>query len=144
MRATAEPIAMVTVGTHEELLDRIRREGAYGTREQAEDALHIVLSGLARQLPEPERHDLAVRLPSRAGSLLVSQPSAPRTSTGADFVKDIASRNGTTPDIARWDAGSVLTVLAAIAGPELTARILRRLPYGWALLFGHAELSRAS
>ncbi|MFE9845047.1 hypothetical protein [Streptomyces goshikiensis] len=33
-------------------------------------------------------------------------------------------------------------VVARLAGPDLLARIPRRLPYGYALLFGHAQPRR--
>ncbi|RPK43120.1 hypothetical protein EES37_17650 [Streptomyces sp. ADI91-18] len=57
-------------------------------------------------------------------------------------MKDLAARTGATPATARWDTGAVLTVVARLAGPDLLARILRRLPDGYALLFGQAELRR--
>lgn len=35
----------------------------------------------------------------------------------------------------RWDVGSILGVVARIAGPDLLDRILTRLPSGYAILF---------
>ncbi|MFE2275645.1 DUF2267 domain-containing protein, partial [Streptomyces lavendulae] len=49
---------------------------------------------------------------------------------------------GATPAVARWDTGAVLAIVTRLAGPDLLARILRRLPDGYALLFGQAELHR--
>ncbi|KJY17238.1 hypothetical protein VR43_30815, partial [Streptomyces sp. NRRL S-104] len=57
-------------------------------------------------------------------------------------VKDLAARTGTSPAVARWDTGAVLAVVARLAGPGLLARILHRLPDGYALLFGQAQLRR--
>jgi uncharacterized protein (DUF2267 family) len=136
--------ATVVTGTYTELVDKVRLEGAYRTWEQAEDAVRVVLSGLGRQLAGRERLDLAARLPLDAAFLLTSHSSEPGPLTGLGFVKDIAARTATTPGIARWDTGSVLTVVAALAGPDLVTRILARLPTGWALLFGRAELAPAA
>jgi len=38
----------------------------------------------------------------------------------------------------------VLTVVAGLAGPELLTWILARLPQGYALLFGRAEVMQAA
>jgi uncharacterized protein (DUF2267 family) len=134
----------MALSTHSDLVDKVRLEGAYRTREQAEDAIRVVLSGLGRQLTRRERLELAARLPLQAALLLTSHTLDPEPSTGLGFVKDIAALTGTTPGIARWDTGSVLTVVAALAGPDLISRILTRLPAGWALLFGRAELAQAA
>ncbi|MFI6584627.1 DUF2267 domain-containing protein [Embleya sp. NPDC050493] len=134
----------VALSTYADLVDKVRLEGAYRTREEAEDAIRVVLSGLGRQLTGRERLDLAARLPLEAALRLTSHTLDPEPSTGLGFVKDIAARTGTTPGIARWDTGSVLTVVAALAGPDLVTRILTRLPAGWALLFGRAELAPAA
>ncbi|MFD7094089.1 hypothetical protein [Streptomyces xanthophaeus] len=40
------------------------------------------------------------------------------------------------PAVARWPGA----VLARLAGPDLLARILHKLPGGYALLFGETEL----
>ncbi|MFI6984011.1 DUF2267 domain-containing protein [Embleya sp. NPDC050154] len=144
MQTRNEPSPTTTVGTYTELLDKVRLEGAYRTRAQAEDAVRVVLSGLGRQLGGQERLDLAARLPLEAALLLTSHTAEPRPAGGLGFVKDIAARTDTTPGVARWDTGSVLTVVAALAGPDLLTRILTRLPSGWALLFGRAELAPAA
>ncbi|MGW1998279.1 DUF2267 domain-containing protein [Embleya sp. NPDC001921] len=144
MHTRNEPSPTTTVGTYTDLVDKVRLEGAYRTRAQAEDALRVVLSGLGRQLTGRERLDLAARLPIEAALLLTAHTAQPRPSSGLDFVKDIAARTDSTPGVARWDTGSVLTVVAALAGPELLTRMLTRLPTGWALLFGRAELAPAA
>ena len=54
----------------------------------------------------------------------------------------VASRLGdATPATARWDVSSVLGVLPALTGEDLTDRVLAQLPPGYALLFGRAELA---
>ncbi|WP_234042212.1 DUF2267 domain-containing protein [Streptomyces marianii] len=83
-------------------------------------------------------------------SSLPPNPSAPHrrrsfphfpTHVRREFVKDLAARTGGTPATARWDAGSVLHVVAGLAGPRLLDRVLAALPSGYALLFGRAELA---
>ncbi|OKK14756.1 hypothetical protein AMK16_29885 [Streptomyces sp. CB00455] len=130
--------------TFDQMLEHVRYEGSYPTRERAGEAVRTVLTALGRQLPDDERLDLAARLPAEAGLALTS--SAPDTGqlTGWGFVKDLAARTGATPATARWDTGAVLAVVSALAGPDLLARILQRLPGGYALLFGQAQLRLAA
>ncbi|MFK0236293.1 DUF2267 domain-containing protein [Streptomyces vinaceus] len=126
--------------TFDRMLERVRYEGAYPTRERAEEAVRTVLAALGRQVTADERVDLAQALPVEAALILTAQIPDTEQLTGWGFVKDLAARSGTTPAIARWDTGTVLSVVARLAGPDLLARILRRLPGGYALLFGQAEL----
>ncbi|MFB7739747.1 DUF2267 domain-containing protein [Streptomyces sp. NPDC056112] len=44
---------------YEHLLEKVRYEGAYPTREKAEEAVRLVLAGLGRQLTSDERVELA-------------------------------------------------------------------------------------
>ncbi|MGW2994136.1 DUF2267 domain-containing protein [Streptomyces sp. NPDC001193] len=126
--------------TFEQVLERVRYEGAYPTRERAAEAVHHVLAALGRQLTGDERVDLAQCLPVEAALTLTAQIPDTRHLTGWGFVKDLAALTGMSPAVARWDTGAVLAVVARLAGPDLLARILRRLPGGYALLFGQAEL----
>ncbi|MFD9080137.1 DUF2267 domain-containing protein [Streptomyces erythrochromogenes] len=126
--------------TFEQMLERVRYEGAHPTRERAEEAVRTVLAALGRQLVGDERVDLAQALPVEAALALTAQIPDTEQLTGWGFIKDMAARAGTTPAVARWDTGAVLTVVARLAGPDLLARILRQLPGGYALLFGQAEL----
>ncbi|MFJ9342986.1 DUF2267 domain-containing protein [Streptomyces sp. NPDC101733] len=128
--------------TFEQMLERVRYEGAYPTRERAAEAVHDVLAALGRQLTGDERIDLSQRLPVEAALTLTAQVPATEHLTGWGFVKDLAARTGGTPATARWDTGAVLAVVTRLAGPDLLARILRQLPGGYALLFGQAELRR--
>ncbi|MEU6979015.1 MULTISPECIES: DUF2267 domain-containing protein [unclassified Streptomyces] len=128
--------------TFEQMLERVRYEGAYPTRERAEEAVRTVLAALGRQLVGEERVDLAQSLPVEAALALTAQTPDIEQLGGWQFVKDIATRSGTSPAIARWDTGAVLAVVTRLTGPDLLTRILNQLPDGYALLFGQAELRR--
>ncbi|MFJ4776675.1 DUF2267 domain-containing protein [Streptomyces sp. NPDC088762] len=126
--------------TYDQMLETVRYEGAYPTRERADEAVRKILAALGRQLTGDERVDLAARLPLEAALTFTGQIPDTRQLTGWGFVKDLATRTGATPATVRWETGAVLTVVARLAGPELLTRILDRLPDGWALLFGQAQL----
>ncbi|MGX1676118.1 DUF2267 domain-containing protein [Streptomyces sp. NPDC055400] len=139
-----DPIQRLAAMTFEEMLEKVRYEGAYPTRERAAEAVRLVLSGLGEQLTGDERVELAARLPFEAARILTQQIPVARPLTGWAFVKDLATRTKATPATARWDTGSVLAAVATLAGPDLLTRILDQLPTGYALLFGRAELTRAA
>lgn len=126
--------------TFDQMLERVRYEGAYPTRERAEEAVRTVLAALGRQVTGDERVDLAHCLPVEAALALTAQIPDTEQLTGWGFIKDMASHTGGTPATARWDTGAVRAVVTRLAGPDLLARILRQLPGGYALLFGQAEL----
>jgi uncharacterized protein (DUF2267 family) len=130
--------------TFEQMLEKVRYEAAYPTRERAEEAVRLVISGLGRQLTGDERVELAARLPLEAARILTAQIPDTQPLTGWAFVKDLAARTGAPLGTTRWDTGSVLTTVAALSGPDLLTRILRQLPSGYALLFGRAELTQAA
>ncbi|MGW5653239.1 DUF2267 domain-containing protein [Streptomyces humi] len=129
---------------YEQMLEKVRYDGAYPTREKAEEAVRLVLAGLGRQLTGDERVELAARLPFEAARILTAQVPDLEPLTGWSFVKDLAARTGASLATTRWDTGSVFSAVAAHAGPELVTRILNRLPSGYALLFGRAELTQAA
>lgn len=126
--------------SYDGLLERVRYEGAYPTRERAEHAVRSVLAALGRQLVGDERVELAARLPFEAALALTAQVPATTPLTGWEFVKDLAQRTGGSLATTRWDVGAVLAPVAQLAGPALTDRMIRQLPVGYALLFGRAEL----
>ncbi|WP_328491660.1 DUF2267 domain-containing protein [Streptomyces sp. NBC_00414] len=130
--------------TFHRMLERIRYEGAYPTRERAEEVTHAVLAALGRQLTGEERTQLAACLPAEAALVLTGQDPDPRPLTGWGFVKDLAGRTGGTPATTRWDTGAVLAAVGDLAGPVLLDRVLAQLPPGYALLFGRAELIQAA
>ncbi|GDY69394.1 hypothetical protein SAV14893_087870 [Streptomyces avermitilis] len=71
------PSAPKTTVTFVQMLEKVRYEGAYPTRRQAQDVLRRVLEALGRQLTGDERVELAARLPGK-------QPaSSPRRSPPA-------------------------------------------------------------
>ncbi|WP_413755402.1 DUF2267 domain-containing protein [Streptomyces sp. MMBL 11-3] len=129
---------------YEQMLDKVRYEGAYPTRERADEAVRLVLAGLGRQLTGDERVDLAGSLPPEAARVLTEQIPDRQPLTGWSFVKDLATRTGASLATTRWDTGSVFSAVAACAGPELVTRILHQLPTGYALLFGRVELVPAA
>ncbi|MGS2587534.1 DUF2267 domain-containing protein [Streptomyces hebeiensis] len=139
--AEARPFQVMTF---EQLLEKVRYEGAYPTRERAETAVRAVLAALGRQLTGDERVELAARLPVEAALVLTAQIPVVEPVTGWSFVKDLASRTDGTLATTRWDVGAVLAPVGDLAGPDLLARILAQLPQGYALLFGRAELARAA
>ncbi|MEV7468675.1 DUF2267 domain-containing protein [Streptomyces kronopolitis] len=144
MCAQQETARPVPVMTFHQMLEKIRYEGAYPTRERAEEAVHLVLAGLGRQLTGDERVELAARLPVEAALTFTAQIPGTEPLTGWGFAKDLAARTGASPATIRWDTGAVLAAVADLAGEELLTRILRQLPAGYALLFGRAELTRAA
>ncbi|MEU2426306.1 DUF2267 domain-containing protein [Streptomyces sp. NPDC007851] len=129
---------------YEQMLEKVRYDGAYPTRERAEEAVRLVLAGLGRQLTGDERVELAAALPFEAARILTAQIPDIRPLTGWAFVKDLAARTGASLATTRWDTGSVFCTVAAYADPDLVTRILNRLPSGYALLFGRAELTQAA
>ncbi|MGW1538300.1 DUF2267 domain-containing protein [Streptomyces aureus] len=126
---------------YEQMLEKVRYEGAYPNRERADEAVRLVLAGLGRQLTGDERVELAACLPLEAARLLTTQIPALQPLEGWDFVKDLAARSGASLATTRWDTGSVFAAVTAHAGRDLITRILHQLPGGWALLFGQAELN---
>ncbi|WP_314177561.1 DUF2267 domain-containing protein [Streptomyces winkii] len=142
---TVTPTTTVTPAmSYAQMLERVRYDGAYPTRERAEETLRDVLTALGRRLAGEERAELAARLPREAAAIFTAQTPEFDRLTGWAFVKDLAVRTGGTLATTRWDVGSVLGVVAQLAGPELLDRVLARLPSGYAILFGRAELVQAA
>ncbi|SFD28042.1 DUF2267 domain-containing protein [Streptomyces aidingensis] len=124
-----------------ECVEQVREFGQYPTTREAERVIRVVLSALGGHLGDAERAALAARLPPEAARVLGSQVPASRPLRGAEFVEHVALRlGGAGQDTARWDVSSVLSTVAQLAGDELTDRIIDRLPEGYALLFGRAQL----
>jgi uncharacterized protein (DUF2267 family) len=144
MSDQSAPLQQPCGRAYEQMLEKVRHDGAYPTREKAEEAVRHVLAGLGRQLTGDERVELAARLPLEAARVLTTQIPDIQPLTGWAFVKDLAARTGASLAVARWDTGSVFSAVAAHAGPDLLNRILQQLPSGYALLFGRAELTTAA
>ncbi|MGD9482754.1 DUF2267 domain-containing protein [Streptomyces sp. TRM70308] len=130
--------------TYEQLLARVRYDGAYPTRQRAEDVTRAVLAALGRRLTGAVRDELAACLPPEAARVLTAEAPGTDTLTGWAFVKDLATRTGGTLATTRWDAGTVLAAVARLAGDDLLDRVLAQLPSGYAILFGRAELTQAA
>ena len=79
---------------YEQMLEKVRYEGASPTRGRADEAVRLVLAGLGRQLTGDERVDLAARLPLEAARVLTAQIPDTQPLTGWAFVKDLAARTG--------------------------------------------------
>ncbi|MFI9149909.1 DUF2267 domain-containing protein [Streptomyces sp. NPDC053367] len=123
------------------LVESVRESGQYPTRAEAERVTRIVLSTLGGHVTGEERVDLARALPEEAARLIAGQIPVTRPLTAPGFVDSVAARvEGATPATARWDVSSVLSALPPLIGDALTDRILKALPPGYALLFGHADL----
>lgn len=138
---TAPAAQRMTFG---QMLERVRYDGAYPTRERAESVVRTVLAALGNQVTGDERVALAACLPPEAAREFTSQAPGIEQLSGWGFVKDLAVRLGGTQATARWDTGAVLGVVAQLAGPDVLDRVLAGLPGGYALLFGRAELVRAA
>ncbi|GAA4660030.1 hypothetical protein GCM10023347_09380 [Streptomyces chumphonensis] len=144
MLTQRQPSGTERAVTHAQLLEHVRYEGAYPTRERAEEVLCAVLSALGRQLSGDVREELAACLPGEAARVLTGEIPDTVPLTGSSFVHDLAARTGGTPATTRWDAGTVLAAVGRLAGDDLLDRVLARLPRGYALLFGRAELTTAA
>ncbi|MER7568570.1 DUF2267 domain-containing protein [Streptomyces sp. NPDC097941] len=128
-----------------DLVDAVREAGQYATTAKAERVVRVVLSTLGGHVTGDERVDLARALPEEAARLVASRIPLNRPLTAPEFVDAVAGRiEGATPATARWDVSSVLSVLPELVGDELVDRVLDRLPSGYALLFGKAELTPAA
>ncbi|MFJ3040339.1 MULTISPECIES: DUF2267 domain-containing protein [Streptomyces] len=138
------PTAPESAVSFVQMLEQVRYHGAYPTRERAEEVVTAVLAALGRRITGEERVELAARLPREAARILAAQIPATDSMTGWAFVRDLATRTGGTLATARWDVGSVLGVVARLAGPALLDRVLAQLPSGYAILFGRAELTQAA
>ncbi|PAK27137.1 hypothetical protein CJD44_05905 [Streptomyces sp. alain-838] len=146
MQSKTAPATITTLPamSYGQMLEQVRYNGAYPTRERAEQVVSAVLAALGRRITGEERVELAARLPREAARIFVAEIPGTEELTGWAFVRDLASRTGGTLATTRWDVGSVLGVVARIAGPALLDRVLAQLPSGYAILFGRAELTQAA
>ncbi|GGQ18503.1 DUF2267 domain-containing protein [Streptomyces mutabilis] len=143
-KTAPETITTLPAVSYVQMLEQVRYNGAYPTRERAEQVVSAVLAALGRRITGEERVELAARLPREAARVFAAEIPGTDELTGWAFVRDLASRTGGTLATTRWDVGSVLGVVARIAGPALLDRVLAQLPSGYAILFGRAELTQAA
>lgn len=127
---------------YHEYLARVRELGEYGSQDEAAKVTEAVLSVLAQRISPGEVDDLASQLPGPLGQTLTAAKPQQAESFGIEeFYRRVAERIGARPRTAEWDAGAVLTALAdAVSGGELN-QVLSRLPSGYAVLFGRADLA---
>ncbi|MFJ7592231.1 DUF2267 domain-containing protein [Streptomyces sp. NPDC097617] len=59
--------------TFDQMLERVRHEGAHPTRERAEEAVRNALAALGRQITGDERVAFAQRLPAEAAPAMTAQ-----------------------------------------------------------------------
>ncbi|MEU4098919.1 DUF2267 domain-containing protein [Streptomyces sp. NPDC026673] len=130
--------------TFDQMLERVRYDGVHPTRERAEEAVRAVLAALGRRLFGDERVALAACLPVEAALVFTAEIPDIRPLACTAFVDDLAARTGGTIATARWDACTVLAVVARLAGHDLITRVLDQLPGGYAPLFGRADLVEAA
>jgi uncharacterized protein (DUF2267 family) len=124
-----------------DLAEAVQDAGQYVSTTEAEHVLRVVLSALGDHVTGEERVDLARALPEEAARIIASRIPLNRPLSAPEFVDTVAARiDGATPATARWHVSSVLSVLPELVGDELVDRVLARLPSGYALLFGKAEL----
>ncbi|WP_448318987.1 DUF2267 domain-containing protein, partial [Streptomyces sp. CO7] len=137
--------ATATATSWDDLVAKVREAGLYPTEEQAERVTRAVLAALGEHVVGDERVDLARALPEEAARIVAAQVPAHHVPAAAEFVNELSRRlPNATHATARWDTTSVLGVLPALIGDDLTHRLLAQLPSGYALLFGQAELVRAA
>ncbi|MBB6420957.1 uncharacterized protein (DUF2267 family) [Streptomyces sp. AK010] len=142
---TTKPHAQVDDVTWTQLIEAVRQSGRYATLQEAEQVTRTVLSALGTHVTGDERVDLARALPVEAARLIAAQIPVTHRLTAARFVDEVAARTpGATSATARWDVSSVLSALPPLIGDDLITRILNRLPAGYALLFGRADLTPTS
>jgi uncharacterized protein (DUF2267 family) len=128
--------------TWDEFLTQIQERGEYATGKEAERVARAVLATLGSHLEGDEPRELADQLPAPCASLLLDPLPATKPLSPREFVEAAATLiKGATPETARWDTGAVLSTLADHTDADLLRRILIRLPPGYALLFGRAELA---
>ncbi|CAL9362698.1 DUF2267 domain-containing protein [Streptomyces sp. enrichment culture] len=143
-KTAPETVTTSPAPSYPRMLEQVRYNGAYPTRERAEEVVLAVLAALGRRVTGEERVELAARLPREAAEIFAAQIPGTDSMTGWAFVRDLATRTGGSLATTRWDVGSVLGVVATLAGPDLLDRILTQLPSGYAILFGRAELTQAA
>ena len=127
--------------THDEFFAKVREDGQYTDRAEAERVTGVVLGLLGSRLTSGEAKDLASQLPAEMKDLVLDGPEVPGSVGVEDFVALVAEKLDTSKETARSDASAVLTTLAeSISGGQLN-QVLSQLQSGYAELFGKPELT---
>src|SRR5690242_703065 len=88
-----------------QMIEQVRYNGAYATRQRAEEVVSAVLAALGRRITGEERVELAARLPREAAEIFAAQIPETEAMSGWTFVRDLATRTGGTLATTRWDVG---------------------------------------
>jgi len=116
----------------------VQERGEYPSQQEAERASRVVMALLGAHLVGEVRAELAARLPETLAFVLLNPLQAHEPLSPDRFIRATAAWiEGATEKTATWDVSAVLSVVADIAGEDLTNRILLQLPPGYDLLFGH-------
>jgi uncharacterized protein (DUF2267 family) len=116
----------------------VQERGEYPSQQEAERASRVVMALLGAHLVGEVRAELAARLPEAPAFVLLNPLQAREPLSPDRFIRATAAWiEGATEKTATWDVSAVLSVVADIAGEDLTNRILLQLPPGYDLLFGH-------
>jgi uncharacterized protein (DUF2267 family) len=125
------------VVTVDEFLDRVARR-ALLDRLAAARATEAVLETLGERIVGGEVDDLLPRLPEELRPPLElgnrrSHGAARRMSLG-DFVREVAEREGVTPDVAREHARAVFATLREVIGEKEMSDVEAQLPDEYSVL----------
>ncbi|MFI8192318.1 DUF2267 domain-containing protein [Streptomyces sp. NPDC085946] len=127
---------------YDEFLARVRDRGEYANQEEAAKVTEAVMEVLAGRITAEAARNLAAQLPAPLDVTVTAAANEHPESYGVqEFCRRVAQRAGGHERTAQWDAGAVLTTLAdTVSGGELN-HLVSRLPSGYAVLFGKADLA---
>lgn len=121
-------------------LAAVEERGEYPSRQEAERSSRVVLALLGAHLVGDVRAELAARLPDTFALVLLNPLQAHEPLSPERFIRATAAWiEGATEKTATWDVSAVLSVVADLAGEDLTSQILLQLPRGYDLLFGRPQ-----
>ncbi|WP_411104809.1 DUF2267 domain-containing protein [Streptomyces sp. cmx-4-9] len=124
----------------EAFLEHVQDRGEYGTHDEADRVVRVVLALLGAHVVGSERAELAARLPEAYALILLNPLQAAEPLTPERFVHATAAWiEGASRATAMWDVSAVLSVVADAAGEDLTRRLLVQLPPGYDALFGRPQ-----
>ncbi|MFF3307410.1 DUF2267 domain-containing protein [Streptomyces sp. NPDC002952] len=118
----------------------VQERGQYPTSQEAERSSRVVLGLLGAHLVGEVRAALAARLPETLALILLNPLQAHEPLSPERFIRATSAWiEGASEKTAAWDVSAVLSVVADIAGDELTNQLLLQLPPGYELLFGRPQ-----
>ncbi|MET7438198.1 DUF2267 domain-containing protein [Streptomyces sp. NPDC004082] len=118
----------------------VQERGQYPTPQEAERSSRVVLALLGAHLVGEVRAELAARLPETLALILLNPLQAHEPLSPERFIRATSAWiEGASEKTAAWDVSAVLSVVADIAGDDLTNQLLLQLPPGYDLLFGRPQ-----